>query len=678
MRIRLMLVLLFAASESLAVSQNGLAREQETPRDAVDVMLRGGRVVRERNEWRRLPSGVRLVVNSTPSEANSPSETTRKEERQRAPGEPAKANSPAPTGRTLVVYATPNGNSIEQTLGCESAPGLDWHFGIQHVAAQIRHVRHARAAMVVRQIVLAVVESPKLSWPTFVRERSDSGKIIRELVDELAKQHRADEIVLMAHSGGGAFLLRLIDEHANLPAAYRSFVFLDANYAFNGEKRHGEKLADWLKHDDRRSLIVIAYDDREIRLNDKPVVGPTGGTFRATEQMLVDLKPRLELKQLESGDWTTHSALDGRLQSHVHRNPMNKILHTALVGEMNGVVFALTSHLARGGPMSQDASASRTGATRTDASPKDATPTGANRSDGLAPPSGPPCYGEWIQKLAIVEPPRATLAPSAPPVRLSLPARRESAVSGSQFAMQASKFDRNQFETAAVRELVAGNIPDHLRTLTPVEVKFRGAAGGERRAVFYVTPDYLAVGDATDSFRVPLSPSAVLQVADAANCTLLTAKLSDDVFAAAQVKLKPQPLTEAREAVGTFFQHHELIERQWSERRASEPQFATSGGGLVAGVKKDLVWTKRLLEKPRRAAIYGWHRPEGGPIQPLYVGHAATYVDYSHGARLLYGRVRIDGEWHETADVLRDRDLCETLSDEGPIDIAELRKASER
>ena len=99
---------------------------------------------------------------------------------------------------------------------------------------------------------------------------------------------------------------------------------------------------------------------------------------------------------------------------------------------------------------------------------------------------------------------------------------------------------------------------------------------------------------------------------------------------------------------------------------------------MVAGVKKDLVWTKRLLEKPRRAAIYGWHRPEGGPIQPLYVGHAATYVDYSHGARLLYGRVRIDGEWHETADVLRDRDLCEALSDEGPLDIAELRAASER
>ncbi|HND55286.1 MAG TPA: hypothetical protein PLV92_22890, partial [Pirellulaceae bacterium] len=410
MRIRLPLVLLLAASQLLTVSPNGSAAGEEATRDVVDVALRGGRVVRERNEWRKLPSGVRLVVNSTPSEATLGGGREQ---------ESARANSPSLTGRTLVVYATPNGNSIEQTLGRESAPGLDWHFDIQHVAAQIRHVRHARlarAALLERQIVLAVVESPKLSWPTFVRERADSGQIIRELVDELAKQHRADEIVLMAHSGGGAFLFRLIDEHASLPAAYRSFVFLDANYAFNGEKRHGEKLADWLKHDDRRSLIVIAYDDREIRLNDKPVVGPTGGTFRATERMLVDLKPRLELKQIESGDWSTHTALGGRLQTHVHRNPMNKILHTALVGEMNGVVFALTSLLARGGPMPQDASASRT-----DAKLAGAKSAGSNRDDGVAPPSGPPCYGECIQKLAIAEPPRASIATAAPPVRLNLP-----------------------------------------------------------------------------------------------------------------------------------------------------------------------------------------------------------------------------------------------------------------
>src|SRR4051794_11089569 len=27
----------------------------------------------------------------------------------------------------LLIFALPNGNTIEQTIGCKSAPGLDWH-----------------------------------------------------------------------------------------------------------------------------------------------------------------------------------------------------------------------------------------------------------------------------------------------------------------------------------------------------------------------------------------------------------------------------------------------------------------------------------------------------------------------------------------------------------------------
>src|SRR5690242_21458574 len=41
----------------------------------------------------------------------------------------------------LIVYATPNGNSIEQTLGSARTDTTDWHFDIQHIAAQIRRSR---------------------------------------------------------------------------------------------------------------------------------------------------------------------------------------------------------------------------------------------------------------------------------------------------------------------------------------------------------------------------------------------------------------------------------------------------------------------------------------------------------------------------------------------------------
>ena len=63
-----------------------------------------------------LESGVRVYVNA-----------------------PAIVDEKRPT--RLIVYATPNGNTIEQTLGRAKGPGVDWHFDIQHVAAQVRRWR---------------------------------------------------------------------------------------------------------------------------------------------------------------------------------------------------------------------------------------------------------------------------------------------------------------------------------------------------------------------------------------------------------------------------------------------------------------------------------------------------------------------------------------------------------
>jgi hypothetical protein len=42
----------------------------------------------------------------------------------------------------LVIYALPNGNSIEQTYGKNIEEGDDWHFNIQHIGAQTRFLRN--------------------------------------------------------------------------------------------------------------------------------------------------------------------------------------------------------------------------------------------------------------------------------------------------------------------------------------------------------------------------------------------------------------------------------------------------------------------------------------------------------------------------------------------------------
>ena len=84
-------------------------------------------------------------------------------------------------------------------------------------------------------------------------------------------------------------------------------------------------------------------------------------------------------------------------------------------------------------------------------------------------------------------------------------------------------------------------------------------------------------------------------------------------------------------------EHDDLIAAQLAAHRRSK-------GRLVSGIKKDIVITRRLAEHRRRVAIYGWHRAPGDPIQPLYVGHADTYVDYSHGVRLVRRSATIGGE----------------------------------
>ena len=96
------------------------------------------------------------------------------------------------------------------------------------------------------------------------------------------------------------------------------------------------------KSGDERRLIVLAYDDREITFDGKKVVGPDGGTFRATGRMREALRGRFELTEMETPTFKETIGLDGRIHFYVHPNPANKILHTALVGEMNGVVHAGT------------------------------------------------------------------------------------------------------------------------------------------------------------------------------------------------------------------------------------------------------------------------------------------------------------------------------------------------
>ena len=243
-------------------------------------------------------------------------------------------------------------------------------------------------------------------------------------------------------------------------------------------------------------------------------------------------------------------------------------------------------------------------------------------------------------------------------VELRLPPRAAAALSGSAFFEKIRSLAPAEREAAIAAEITAGNVPPFLRRLRPIELSHTDPSGVKHTATCFVTADYLAVGSDEDFFRVPMRPGTAQRIAEAAEASLITVRLSEAIFQQAAVKLEPRPMTSEREKTTSFYRHHQWIE----EQRRGSPL-----GLLVAGIKKDVVLTNRLAERPRRVAIFGWHYPSGRPIQPLYVGHSDAHVDYSHGIRLVSQQVRVDGRPLRFNDVLRDPNLWGLVSTEGPI-----------
>lgn len=550
------------------------------------VLLAVGSRAEELERWETLQSGVRLYVNA-----------------------PGRVQGPV----VLLVYATPNGNTIEETLGAKDFDSkTEWRFDIQHVLAQTRFVRQMEKD---RAVVLAVTQAPTLSWPAFRAGNARAGEVIDAVIGSAARglDEKQLKIALSGHSGGGSFIFGYINAHERIGANVERIILLDANYPYSDEQKHGEKLIAWMKGDVARRLVVLAYDDRQITLDGKKVVGPDGGTFRATGRMVKRLREEVEVSETAENPFLRYCAMKGQFEAFVHPNPENKILHTALVGEMNGLVHGMM--------LGKDA-----------------------RWGNLV---GPRVYSEFIGVR------RVAAAQAATTPVLLLPERGKNAMTGSAFAELIARLSREEREAAIVKEVLAGNVPKHLRALAPMKVKIEG-----HEAEVFVMRDYLGVGSETDWVRMPMTPQSARKIADACGGSLITRKVSDEVWKNAGIKLDPKPLAQQREAVETFLRHHAMIEEQLSA-------FKVKSGSIVAGIKKDVVFSNRLNEKPNRVAIFGWHFPDGKAIQPLTIVHVDWYVDYSHGVRLMSRDVRVDGRWMTAEEVLKNPILASLMSDEG-------------
>jgi hypothetical protein len=246
---------------------------------------------------------------------------------------------------------------------------------------------------------------------------------------------------------------------------------------------------------------------------------------------------------------------------------------------------------------------------------------------------------------------------------LKAPHRPANSLTGNDFYHQAFGMKWNERDSFVVKEILAGNIPSFLKKFKKIKVSIVDSSTGKTiNAAYFVSPDYLSIGTNEDWARINITPLAAQKIADSMDCFLPTRKMVDDIYKAAKIKLEPVPMFAFRDSTPTMWHHHLIIEGQRKGRK-----------GLIAGIQKDVVISGKITRdpKPDRVAIYGWHKLDGNPIQPLYTGHIYWWVDYSQGIRLVYRKIKVGpkgllrrNKWMDYTEVLKDPVLKKILCDE--------------
>jgi len=520
---------------------------------------------------------------------------------------------------SLIYYALPNGNSIEQTEGRILHPGDDWHYDIQHIAAQTRFVRKHSPD---RNWVLVYLGSRQNAWPAWkAAHPQDYSDRIQSLHNYLFSLFRSydTELILNGHSGGGRFIFSWLESFDSIPAELKRIVFLDSNYGY--ESYMAEPLYQWLQQDEEHVLRVFAYNDSVALYNGKPVVSAKGGTWYRSRLMMKDLSTFKALQKSEDSSFIRFRSSDGQIAADLKKNPDRAILHTVQV-ERNGFIESLLYRL----PQADTAY--------------------SYYADRV--------YSDWIQDLSS-DIPAPTIAPRSPDMK-----------GAAEILEEIENLILPIREERLLEEIASGNLPDFLRQIRLLQASFQDLNGNSHQLQYLAMPDYLAFGNDSDFCRMPMTPVLAQKLADRFGMTMPTAKLSDHLWSQATFRLSPityYPVGNENEKVRQFVRHNSEIE-------AARKDAGFELGEMCGGLKKDVVISNKITDpsRPGHVVIYGWHYLSGSAIQPLTNIHLGSYLDYSHGIRLLSDAVLLDGELTTQRTILKDPVLYRILSSEsGPM-----------
>jgi hypothetical protein len=240
-------------------------------------------------------------------------------------------------GKTiLVLFALPNGNTTEQTMGKKITEKDDWHFDIQHIKAQTAFLRkHFN-----ENIVVAYLENNFRSWPLWKQKHGDFKTEIPHIVDTVFKliHEKNKAIYLNGHSGGGSFIFGYLDGVNKIPPFIERISFLDSNYGYDSS--YNNKLKTWLFNNNNATLNVFAYNDSVALYNGKPVVSERGGTWYKSNLMKQHLQVSFHFRETRNDSLIFYRSTNNQVAFFLKTNPERKIFHTQQV-ELNGFIHSI-------------------------------------------------------------------------------------------------------------------------------------------------------------------------------------------------------------------------------------------------------------------------------------------------------------------------------------------------
>ena len=234
--------------------------------------------------------------------------------------------------------------------------------------------------------------------------------------------------------------------------------------------------------------------------------------------------------------------------------------------------------------------------------------------------------------------------------------------------LKADKMGFWKLEDAIVEAVLEGNIPQELRSFRKIVFRTPVVDSVEilrkpHKVEIWVLPDYISIGTSNDFVRMPMGPLAAQRIADSLHCILPTTFLVDRIAEVSQGHLNIfpfRPLGSRNSQPIVYQDSNNAINALYDAKGYKFGQF-------ISGLKKDVVLTYKILTLPgneNRVAIYGWHLPDGKAKQPLHIKHGNFYADYSHGIRMIYRTIKVDGKEYDAREVLESPQLYRLLSNE--------------